>query len=100
MSSTVVVAYYAVVLVVGGLIAYAIYQRGIPTPIGNGDHRPGAHRPEARRDQHAARPAARPARSGAEGPQRRRVRPPAATATSSGVHTTPHDHAVAAPFTP
>jgi hypothetical protein len=25
---------------------------------------------------------------------------PAATAPSSGVHTTPHDHAVAAPFTP
>jgi len=25
---------------------------------------------------------------------------PAATTSSSGVHTTPHDHAVAAPFTP
>jgi len=35
MSSTVVVAYYAVVLVVGGLIAYAIYQWGRQHAISN-----------------------------------------------------------------
>jgi Tfp pilus assembly protein PilO len=35
MSSTVVIAYYAVVLVVGGLIAYAIYQWGRQHALSN-----------------------------------------------------------------
>jgi DNA-binding transcriptional ArsR family regulator len=51
----------------------ADHQRRVPAPVRNGRHRPGAHRPETRRDQHAACPAARPARPGAESPQGRRV---------------------------
>jgi hypothetical protein len=91
MSSAVAVAFVVVVLVVGGLIAYAVYQWGRQLAISkktraelttSEEYRrlsemavtAHGHRPETRRDQHAARPAARPAGSGAKSPQGRRVK--------------------------